>query len=226
MVKPARGMVVVVVFLALASCNDLMGIHEAILDPCAVDPNDELCDGAGGAGAGASTGSMGGAAPFCGDGKIDPGEECDDQNDIPDDGCTKCAVDCAGPTAIKSPKTHHCYRFFKNAAQTWEKAGALCSALGGYLVTVTSAEELALVGLIVTSEVWAGGNDIDQEQSFVWSNGEPWGDFAPWKSSEPPLDTAKNCLKLTGQPLSTFDDENCLAQRLFVCELEPVGALP
>jgi cysteine-rich repeat protein len=29
----------------------------------------------------------------CGDGKIDPHEECDDGNDIPYDGCTRCLVD-------------------------------------------------------------------------------------------------------------------------------------
>lgn len=34
------------------------------------------------------------AAPFCGDGRIDPGEECDDiYNYFPGDGCTGCVVD-------------------------------------------------------------------------------------------------------------------------------------
>ena len=34
------------------------------------------------------------AGPFCGDGRIDPGEECDDIYDfIPGDGCTGCVVD-------------------------------------------------------------------------------------------------------------------------------------
>jgi len=31
--------------------------------------------------------------PYCGDGKIDAGEECDDGNDVGGDGCTNCIVD-------------------------------------------------------------------------------------------------------------------------------------
>jgi cysteine-rich repeat protein len=33
--------------------------------------------------------------PFCGDGTLDPGEECDDDNDVDDDGCSaECKSDC------------------------------------------------------------------------------------------------------------------------------------
>ncbi len=33
--------------------------------------------------------------PYCGDGVLDPGEECDDNNDVDDDGCsTECESDC------------------------------------------------------------------------------------------------------------------------------------
>ena len=32
-------------------------------------------------------------APTCGDGHVDPGEACDDGNDISDDGCSACVVD-------------------------------------------------------------------------------------------------------------------------------------
>jgi cysteine-rich repeat protein len=35
------------------------------------------------------------AGPFCGDGTLDPGEECDDNNDLDDDGCSpECKSDC------------------------------------------------------------------------------------------------------------------------------------
>ena len=41
----------------------------------------------------ASTSSTTGPAPFCGDGILDPDEDCDDMNDNPDDGCKLCARD-------------------------------------------------------------------------------------------------------------------------------------
>ena len=40
-----------------------------------------------------SSTSSSGAAPVCGDGVLDPGEECDDSNDNPDDGCKLCTRD-------------------------------------------------------------------------------------------------------------------------------------
>lgn len=41
---------------------------------------------------------------LCGNGKIDPSEECDDGNDVPYDGCTRCLIDgfyrCDGQPSI------------------------------------------------------------------------------------------------------------------------------
>ncbi len=40
-----------------------------------------------------SSSSSTGPAPFCGDGILDPDEDCDDMNDNPNDGCKLCARD-------------------------------------------------------------------------------------------------------------------------------------
>jgi len=36
--------------------------------------------------------------PICGDGNVDDGEQCDDTNDVDDDGCTSCMLDCGNNT--------------------------------------------------------------------------------------------------------------------------------
>ena len=41
----------------------------------------------------ADTTTTGTAPPVCGDGVLDPGEECDDANADPNDGCKECALD-------------------------------------------------------------------------------------------------------------------------------------
>jgi len=64
--------------------------------------------GAGGAGAMGGAGGMGGAPPVCGDGVLASGEDCDDGNTAPGDGCSpSCAVEmpdaCPGTTITLAP---------------------------------------------------------------------------------------------------------------------------
>ncbi|HVW66905.1 MAG TPA: DUF4215 domain-containing protein [Candidatus Peribacteraceae bacterium] len=46
---------------------------------------------------------------LCGNGKIDPSEECDDGNDVPFDGCTRCLIDgfytCSGQPSVCERKS-------------------------------------------------------------------------------------------------------------------------
>lgn len=59
--------------------------------------------GPGGAGGGGAAGAAGGSTPGCGDGRLDPDEQCDDGNMVDSDECAACQVrgaDCATPVDV------------------------------------------------------------------------------------------------------------------------------
>ncbi|WP_338046387.1 hypothetical protein [Polyangium spumosum] len=89
------------VALLAVGCGEILGLDDY-----------ELADSAG-------AGGSGGAAQTCGDGVVDPGEGCDDGNDVDGDGCTSCVVEV-------------CYTCTNNVGApsicTAKTAGELCAA--------------------------------------------------------------------------------------------------
>lgn len=61
---------------------------------------------------------------------------------------------------------------------TWKEAKAFCEARGGYLATITSAQEQQVVQDLVAggtkNQYWLGGTDEEQEGDWRWITGEPW----------------------------------------------------
>lgn len=219
---------------SLAGCNAIAGIHEGILAPCGADG----CGGTGGAGehgdasaaprSTAATANESSSAAstsgLCGNGVIEPGEECDDQNNFPNDGCAGCVVDCEGKGSFKDPGSHHCY-WLDSFKLPFSQATLTCKLRGGYLAAITSAAELDAVDAHVQEDTWIGGNDLVLEGVYVWSDGEPWS-FAPWKLGEPSGDVDDHdCIKLTG-PGPAFDDVDCDQKRASLCERPPIGQVP
>jgi hypothetical protein len=80
---------------------------------------------------------------------------------------------------------------------TWEQALAAAEDLGGYLATITSAEENEVVASLVETaggdiqRFWLGGYQTDPGAAicepascWAWVTGESW-DYAPWAPGEP-----------------------------------------
>ncbi len=61
---------------------------------------------------------------------------------------------------------------------TWKEAKSFCEARGGYLVTITSAQEQQVVQDLVAegskAQYWLGGTDEENEGDWRWVTGEPW----------------------------------------------------
>src|SRR5205814_6686903 len=100
------------------------------------------------------TGQPSTCATVCGDGIIAGTEQCDDGNAVDTDGCTsQCVVGApcnaaalpGGARFAVDPLTGHCYASFDSAMTTFAGAEAACVAAGGYLATITSANEQAFV---------------------------------------------------------------------------------
>jgi cysteine-rich repeat protein len=175
--------------------------------------------GSGGAGGMAGSGGAGGGVETCGNGAIDPGEECDDANDISGDGCTGC-LSCNGVDDFVDPTTYHCYTYMKDADKTWTEARLDCIGRGGDLAAISTPGEYDFVKQKVGSDVWLGGHDLPVECIFAWTNGEPW--YPRWFSGEPNNSyPGEDCVVLyvTGD----FNDSGCGTIRDYLCERVPLG---
>lgn len=219
------------VFLLLAAWAASCDHDWDRLDPALGPPSATGGAAAGGSGIqggeggqGGSTGGAGGEqAERCGDGVIDAGEECDDANDRSGDLCDGCVVECDG---TKDATSLHCYRLFADPV-TWDSARAMCVRWGGELVSITSnAEHIVVNSLYGTAPgpYWTGGNDIDREGTYVWSNGDPWG-FAPWEDGEP-NDLGfgvQNCVDIYDDAVAGpwLGDNACTDESPYICERDP-----
>ncbi|MGN0447906.1 MAG: lectin-like protein [Acutalibacteraceae bacterium] len=74
----------------------------------------------------------------------------------------------------------HTYRLF-DESMTWKEAKEYCEQLGGYLATVTSAQEQEVVKNLIASgekaQYWLGGTDEGTLNKWRWVTGE---DFTYW----------------------------------------------
>jgi hypothetical protein len=95
--------------------------------------------------------------------------------------------------AIQNPANGHWYKVYHNGTlSSWNQNKANAEALGGYLLTITSAQENAWV----TSNVIPGINTASLGawepsgtavlQNFQWSNGETWS-YTNWDSGWNPV---------------------------------------
>uniref|UniRef100_A0A8C6URS8 C-type lectin domain-containing protein n=1 Tax=Neogobius melanostomus TaxID=47308 RepID=A0A8C6URS8_9GOBI len=71
-----------------------------------------------------------------------------------------------------------CFKFF-NSEKTWTMAEESCNNLGGNLASIHSDEENAFINGLINGPAWLGGNDMDQEGVWRWTDGSPW-DYTKW----------------------------------------------
>ena len=190
--------------------------------------------GGGGTGAGGDGGEGGEIVrPGCGDGVLDPvSEQCDDGNVASQDGCDAlCKVECAA--GWFDDATNHCYRLIASVT-TWNLARDGCTSLSpGYdLAAISSDTELAFVesqlpAPTTTMRFWIGGNDLQREGTFAWSNGEPWS-FTAWGMDEPnDFNLGEDCVEMRATSgVWNWNDLPCdsMSPASFLCELTPAGS--
>lgn len=162
------------------------------------------------------------AGSTCGDGVIDPSEECD-PGATPSALCVSCKVVCNGPSEHLEPKSHHCYRFDSSVQpERWNDARATCAAWGGDLAAVTSAAEYTFILSFVIKNTWLGASDLAVEGTYTWTTQEPFS-FMTWDPGYP-MDTthALNCVAI-GSGLG-WQDRTCGSTNFPLCERAPVGS--
>ena len=81
----------------------------------------------------------------------------------------------------------HCY-YWSNNTKTWYEAEAFCHQENGHLASITSdaINQYVLEGMNSRGfgSTWIGGNDIDEEGTWKWTDGSPF-DFTFWDRGQP-----------------------------------------
>lgn len=173
-------------------------------------------------------------------GKVDPGEECDDNNSDDGDGCSKtCVIECPpNPEAyavFKDPKSHHCYALLKQGG-THQQALSACAALGGgfHLATLENESEFIFLSLASYDEtsnprpyaLWIDASDAKLEGAFESSQGTklvfknntfPWRDGEPNDSNE--NEDCADLLLFSPENAFLLNDSDCAnSDRVPLCE--------
>jgi hypothetical protein len=140
----------------------------------------------------------------------------------PTDGPPPDAAPCVeGVSNAVDPATGHCYMAFApGGGVDWIAAVDACAALSppGHLVTISSAEENAIILPLIGGEPWLGANDATTEGVWVWVTGEPFA-FQSWASGEPnDGDGGEDCMARRAG--GNWDDKDCGGGRDYICERE------
>jgi hypothetical protein len=115
----------------------------------------------------------------------------------------------------------HQYQFI-NQAKTWQDAKADCEARGGYLATISSGAENALVTNLAppgTWEIWIGFTDEASEGTWAWITGEPalYTNWNEWEPNDAGGDEDHAEISIgTGR----WNDNSGWRTRAYVCEFE------
>ena len=127
------------------------------------------------------------------------------------------------------PETHR--YILVNAKMTWEDAETVCEAMGGHLVTITSAAEQALVaGLARASgvdSVWLGAKRGKDGKFSEWITGEKLSEeaspdvYTNWCTGEP-NNSAENCAHMyaNGDSFGGWNDVRGTNLYAFICEID------
>ena len=121
-----------------------------------------------------------------------------------------------------------CY-YWSTDKKTWNEAEAFCQQENGHLASITSEaiNQYFLDGWNSRgrSRTWIGGNDIDKEGTWIWTDGSPF-DFTFWHPSEPNNYGNEDCLHLsrgswlTVQIGGRWNDRPCSYSMTFVCSMK------
>ena len=148
----------------------------------------------------------------CGDGVVQPGEECDDKLTYAHVTCVSCAINCPADE-IEDPATHHCYRVVTGNGVTWDAAQSDCAATGAYLATVSSPAENALFLGKLNGPKWIGASRDGDKADFKWLNTDAFC-WANWPAN--PGNDDKHCTTL--QPSGTWTNDDCAQIQGYICE--------
>ncbi len=174
------------------------------------------------------------AEGVCGNGVVENDEACDDA------GLSEtCSASCelrSAPSNCDIVLAAGVSYVICRDNEYWEAAQDACAQMGAHLAAVDDLEEngrlIKLANEHDASDYWLGGNDLDDEGTWVWDGtgqtfwqgGEDGaavdGGFTNWDEEEPNETSGSDCLlKLTDIP--GWHDRDCEDEEDYICEFTP-----
>ena len=110
---------------------------------------------------------------------------------------------------------------------SWNEAEAFCQQKNGHLASITSnsINQYVFEGLTsrgVVGFTWLGGNDIDKEGTWRWTDGSAF-EFTAWYLGEPnnkirgPYVNGEDCLHVPDPADHRWNDYFCGQPSAFIC---------
>ncbi len=199
------------IFVGPVECNDGIFCTDDACEPlsgCIFTPDDAECDDGipcnGLETCNTQEGCVDGAAV-----------DCDDEDACTDDSCVE---GCPGEVFLD-----HCYVAVAEEG-LWADAKAACQAMGGHLASIAGAPEQGIVwGVIVATcdgDAWVGGNDIEEEGVWVWTDDTEWTGYTNWYGGDGPPDEhpLADALKIHNSAGIWFNLRTDLTAPCYVCE--------
>uniref|UniRef100_A0A3P8R4U7 C-type lectin domain-containing protein n=1 Tax=Astatotilapia calliptera TaxID=8154 RepID=A0A3P8R4U7_ASTCA len=112
---------------------------------------------------------------------------------------------------------HSCYLLSERSG-SWDAARMDCRARGGDLVVIDSPEEQKFLSTI-TTEVWIGLNDKEQEGMWKWVDGTPLT-LMYWATTQPDDGGEENCAYINKWG-RFWNDYSCSYSHQWICENTP-----
>jgi cysteine-rich repeat protein len=148
-------------------------------------------------------------AGSCGDGIVQPGEECDDAVNSTWFSCAACKIACKAGE-FEDPATRHCYRVVPDLVGA-SQAETGCAAIGAHLAAINTPTENALIQAHTPAPAWIG---LEGSPTPAWLHGDPYCFTNNYAGGAP----GKDCTTIL--PDGTWSGTSCTATRGYVCERE------
>lgn len=117
-----------------------------------------------------------------------------------------------------------CY-WLRLESSSWDEAAEVCTAMSGYLATITSqTEHDAIIGAYnssVPNAIWIGGKYDEIEQRWNWINGEVWNYTNICSNCT--FEASLNCINIKARDFDSlrfWNYRKCSVSKYALCEKE------
>ncbi|NWX97025.1 MRC1 protein, partial [Nothoprocta ornata] len=119
-----------------------------------------------------------------------------------------------------------CFRIFgldENDTLTWHAARNNCLHFQGNLATISKKETQAfLMSLLkdAATDAWIGLNDINQEHTYLWTDGSPVY-YTNWAKGSRSYFSKDDCVFMIKNPIEQagkWKDEDCKSSKSYICQ--------